>query len=535
MKFKFASQIVKNCVGNSKMTLVIPLIVFGFGFVGVGQVSAVSQGYTLTTDGNLTLYTAGFDYSTTNNDTTGFVIYKGTYPAFSSGFGVTTDDYNGYTIRDIVNDNYATSSCNFVGAIIECDLNSGIIGTPTAGDYWVTLFAEQDSEPLVTNDWYSLVFDGSQWVYSQVEPTIQYTRIISINPGGNATTSTSTSQAINITGYISDVDYATGTKVTVYISRDSSTQQTSALMAWESAGAPYSAYFEFPISSSGDFSLSTTTDTSDFLEGRYSIAVSIDLVTSVAYQENGLIGLVQSGWDYFMGVLELANGSQQDTNSPSNIRKVDSFIIGALTYYDEATDAVVSARNNLMVDSAICSPLSGSFEILGCLSFLILPTPTMLNNVWSNLYSNVLTHAPFGYITRFVTLATGLQSSMPVPLTYTFGTSAPEELQGKSIEFQIWDNFGLISEIRSDDAENKNIWEITQPFFELIVGLGVLGVILYDLLNIGIPAFGGGASYPQSGRIPVSQLPDQPVERRVTYGQANNVSIRDNTRRKKMM
>ena len=92
-----------------------------------------------------------------------------------------------------------------------------------------------------------------------------YTRIDTISPSGNATTSTTTSQAISITGFISNDDYATGTKVTVYVSRDSSTQQTSALMAWESAGAPYSAYFEFPITSPGYFSLSTTTDTSSYI------------------------------------------------------------------------------------------------------------------------------------------------------------------------------------------------------------------------------------------------------------------------------
>jgi len=497
MNFKFASQIVKYCVGNSIKTIVFLLLaVPSFAF-------ATDQGI-VTQIGTSTFSFVSFDTMGTQPNA-GVILYTitGAYPAGSQYPAVTSGSYPNKLVditavlgATVISDNEFTF-----------DVASGGLGWTADGDYGLRLYSTTDSFDTA---WYNINISGGVYSVNGTQPANPFTRIISINPCCNATTSTSSSQAIDITGYVAPTDYATGTTLTVYISRDSSTQQTSGLMAWESVGAPYTASFTFPITSSGDFSFSTTTDTSAFLEGRYSIAVSIDLTVETALENGGLIGLVQSGWGYFMGVLELANGSQTDQNNASNIRKVESFIIGKLTYYDEATDAVVSARNNLLVDSSICSPLSGSFEILGCLSFLILPTPAMLNQVWNNLYNNVLIHAPFGYITRFVAIATGLTQEMPVPLTYTYGSSAPTVLQGKSIEFQIWDHFGFVNTIESDSlTDPKNLWEITMPYFNMIIGLGVLGVILWDLLDIGVPAFTGSGRSSRRMTATTDSDPDQ--------------------------
>jgi len=145
----------------------------------------------------------------------------------------------------------------------------------------------------------------------------------------------------------------------------------------------------------------------------------------------------------------------------------------------------------------------------------------MLNQVWNNLYNNVLTHAPFGYITRFVAIATGLTQEMPVPLTYTYGSSAPTILQGKSIEFQIWDHFGFVNTIESDSlTDPKNLWEITMPYFNMIIGLGVLGVILWDLLDIGVPAFTGSGR--SSRRMTATTDSDSDQKPRVT-GQTGSI------------
>jgi len=76
---------------------------------------------------------------------------------------------------------------------------------------------------------------------------------------------------------------------------------------------------------------------------------------------------------------------------------------------------------------------------------------------------------------------------------------------------------------------------IVDPYFRVIVALGVLGVILRDIMELGIPNFGNAIGrkedYQRTGTIPVYQMPDQDTPH-ATYGEAQEIKIRFNGRNK---
>lgn len=341
------------------------------------------------------------------------------------------------------------------------------------------------------------------------------TRVIEVTPYSReeSTTATSTAMSTSITGYVSEEDFVEGMTARLSVFRLSSTQQVSKVMAWETiqAGAPHSYALEWEITSSGDFYFSTTTDTSDFLEGAYSIVGEIVIPATTDT-------FLSSVWQAFMDALTKANGTEP---AESPIRMVDRFIIGAPTWYDELVEDVTQSRDLALLSLESCNPLDESFSIKDCLFLLLLPTEQGFADLWDTAYSEIFTKAPLGYITRFVEIITLGEATMPPALTYTYGTSAPEELQGKSVMFQIFDteNISLITSIESDSlVDPKNIWEITAPYFNAIVGLAVLGVILKDLMAIGIPDFTNSPS--SRGR----------VNARMDTSDIDNMKITDHSR-----
>lgn len=326
--------------------------------------------------------------------------------------------------------------------------------------------------------------------YDELE--LDSTRVISVAPvtRNGSLTATSTEMITSVTGFVNEDDYVEGMKVTITAFRLSSVQQTSMVMAWENATntAPHRYNVSFDIDASGEFNFSTTVDTSEFILGTYSI------VAEIVYplQTNNFL---QSTWQTLMSALERANGTQP---AMSPIRYVDRFIIAEATWYDDLVTQVTGERDMALSKLDSCNPFDSEFDIIDCLLLLVLPTPSDLAEIWDRLYTDLFTKVPFGYITRFVEIMSLNGGVIPPAVVYTFGTSSPVDLQGMTIDFQIFDpaNWTLISEIESDSLTNpKNVWEIIMPYINMIIGLGVLGVILQDLLRMGsVQNYGGGRS-----------------------------------------
>lgn len=358
------------------------------------------------------------------------------------------------------------------------------------------------------------VFDSTAYNSSY----IPYTRVVSVTPSAT-TTATSTSFVFGGTVNIMPDDYVASSTFRLSVIHQSSVQQVSALQAWETftEGTYLSSfYIDFPVTGQGTTNYSTTTDISSFPEGKYTITGELIIPDRE-----------QSLWQTFQDILITASGN---TPAETEFRLKSWFIIGQPTFYDEIVTDVVAQTNLALIDLAVCSPFSGDFDIADCLLLLIIPPTATLQTMGDSLVNNALRVFPLGYITRMLEIITLSTPLTPPALTYTYGTSAPTDIQGMTVSFQIFDGFTLIPTILADDGSGKDVWGIVMPYFNTIIALGVLGVILMDILKLGLPNFGGDG-YTTSGDVPVSQLPDQPDRNKVTYGQVMNIKIKNRTRR----
>jgi len=350
---------------------------------------------------------------------------------------------------------------------------------------------------------------------------VPFTRVISLSPANGTTTATSSAFELEGTINIMPVDYVEGTVFRLMVMHKSSMQQVSMLQAWETAvNGTYvgTVGFEFPVSATGIYTFSTTSDFSAYPEGEYAIQGAI----IIPGETGGL-------WDRFLDMFEQYGGGVGDERL---YEKNSTFIIGQLTWYDEVVNSVVESRQMTMTNSLVCSPFSEDFEIVDCMYFLIVPSTAQLQSLVDNLFTSVLRIAPLGYVTRFLEIVTLSDPTMPPALTYTDGTSAPEALQDRTVSFQIFESFDLVTTIVADDGSNKNIWDIVTPFFDTIIALGVLGVILFDVISLGLPDFSAASGgYRGSGNVPVSQLPETPDRNKNSY-EAQRIRIKDKTRRR---
>lgn len=301
------------------------------------------------------------------------------------------------------------------------------------------------------------------FILSSDIPADTSTHIISVTPANGDVVATSTTFSFAVTGYVNPGDYTDGMQVVMDWGNRSTASQNvvgpifSTMVLLDSKGT-----FTFPISSSGLFSFSTTTNMQQV--GDYNVNTT----------------LIGSAFTVF-GV-----------NFGSHLFAATStlFTVATTTEFDRVTRDVQAQVQHF--SSSACS--FSNFQVFGCLSYLIIPSTADMRTLFNQLYDIFFKQFPFGYVTRFITVVNGVGVApvMPPALTYTFGSSSPAVLQGDQVAFQIWEHTDQITAIRSDDGQNKSIWDIVDPYFTLVTGLAVVLVIVTDLMQID---FGEVASY----------------------------------------
>jgi len=292
------------------------------------------------------------------------------------------------------------------------------------------------------------------------------TCILSVTPSNGSTIATSTSAIFAVNGYLSSEDYDSGNnKVRVTLS-----YSQSAGAHWYSPVAVASCrigifddsdtcdYYEWELPSAGSFNVSTTTALLD--TGRYNMDASID---------------AQQLW---VLTRNLTATSTQFT------------VVGATgldLLHDRIAGEFASTTASSTLDLSSCNLISGSFNVLTCGYALIVPPQDLIKTSFVNFYNGALQVVPFGYVTRFVTIISTGTAVIPPPLSYEFGSSSPQVLQtisnGDPVTFQIFDQFDELESIRTDDGQDKGIWDIIMPWFNIFVILAVLLLILEDLLG----------------------------------------------------
>jgi len=165
------------------------------------------------------------------------------------------------------------------------------------------------------------------------------------------------------------------------------------------------------------------------------------------------------------------------------------FYIMQKSLLDTIEDTVITSIDDLASGSTTAALLPHctmdfvDFNFSRCFIELFIPTGNQMSGLFINLKDNGLSRAPFGYVTRTVDIFLDTNSAIPPPLSYTFGSSSPAVLQGKTYSVQIFNSFDELESIRSDDGQNKNIWDIVMPYFRTVMALAIFFVMIEDLLG----------------------------------------------------
>lgn len=308
------------------------------------------------------------------------------------------------------------------------------------------------------------------------DPYAGTTHIWQTTPADLAIVATSTSFTFGATGEVTPADYDSSS--VVKIEWYNNTLYEGAYPASFTAVHKIS----FPLSASGAFDVSTTTDMSTQALGLYTMTVSI------SHDKYDFFGIS------FWGVDDVKNTYSFNISASSTLATYSEWDKNIKLIETGSSDPANYGKGVSIISNGCDVPFFGmaSTTVMSFARCLIFPSSIELSKMGSDFYKNVLTLFPFGYITRFVSI---LASTTPVSvpaLSYKFGSSSPASLQAITANDAVtfnpfssayYSSSSPLMGIRADDGTNKNVWDIIDPWFQTIVTIGILLMMLDELLG----------------------------------------------------
>lgn len=180
--------------------------------------------------------------------------------------------------------------------------------------------------------------------------------------------------------------------------------------------------------------------------------------------------------------------------SSINDDQVHTFIVNQGTWLGNLQQSIFNTMNTALSDRPAtstqvmyntCAPLSSTFDIQDCMAVLFVPSKEGMTDVFNSVRSNVLSHKPWGYITRVFNIITSTSTAVSLPSwTAHVQTSASSSI---SLTFDPADMIAgagsLLNSIR-DPIYGKNTREIFEPFVQLFFAIGVIFTIVVDLMRM---------------------------------------------------
>jgi hypothetical protein len=308
-----------------------------------------------------------------------------------------------------------------------------------------------------------------------------YTTISTVTPHDLTIHATSTTFTFGATGYLyyTDLSSTTVLRITYY---------NNGLASIVASPSVVSHVIEFPITDVGFFSFSTTTSLTDPLGVYYMKTEILDSSSPSTVFTYFSCWIIES---YCQGSIITASSTEFDLSSTTS-----------LAYYNNG-DAITKWGNNgsehpedygTTVSTGIefcnINPFSEGGSLLTTIECLFKPTGNEVQTLWSDARDNVFSIFPLGYFTRFIVLIALPTPVEPPPLSYSFGSSSPTVLRAITasdpIYFQPWDRFDELESIRSDQGNNKNLWDIVDIYFTIAVSFATLVYILNRLIGLEI-------------------------------------------------
>jgi hypothetical protein len=178
-----------------------------------------------------------------------------------------------------------------------------------------------------------------------------------------------------------------------------------------------------------------------------------------------------------------------------------SFTVGEVTELQTLINNIVTLGTNQGLGNlsattteaamSACNMISFSFNLGDCLTVLFYPNTANMTRVFDTATHGFLTRAPWGYVTRLVTIltnnatSTSATSTLPA-FTVSFASSSP--MYGSDMTFDMQDmvmgGASLINGI-TDPISGKSMREITEPWIQLFIAITALSIIFHDIMSMG--------------------------------------------------
>lgn len=365
---------------------------------------------------------------------------------------------------------------------ITCDgvqvnnLQSSMVGIPVGNYYLVYGQAPSNKWDSAGGEVYYGLFTWNGTDVGAYSTDVS-TRIISTVPTDKAVVATSTTFSISYTGYLNSIDLNSGSRVRlkVYNNVERASNLVGPIFANMTNGnSAFNKEYTYDIPSDGTFSAPTQTENIQSI-GQYFMEFTIEKGTDAWYNL----------FDWFHTTIY----STTTEFTVSTTTQYDLLIHDTREELDNMGKAIATST------ASYCN--LASFQWYGCLNavymVLFVPSSADFKSYLTDLNDDVYAHAPLGYIKRFQDLlATSTTKAMPV-IDYTFSTSSRSALApilgGERIYFDPFQyaTGTTITSITSDGANGlpeKNLWQIVEPFYNTVLALILMIMIIHDLTNI---------------------------------------------------
>jgi len=296
------------------------------------------------------------------------------------------------------------------------------------------------------------------------------TRIDSVVPvPDSSANATSTSFTFSASGYVNGNDYATSSTMLHIRAR-----QLTGMGLRDNSILSQGVEFYIPITASGAFSVSTTTNI--YSSGQWTAYYAIETPSITVF---GVPILFEDFW---------LPGGNFFTKSLAVI--YDKFEVATSSSFEQQEAAIDISGNSIVASTTVsgannCAALSAGFDLGACLTSLVQPSDAELADDVNTVKTKILAKAPWGYVYRFVSI---LSASSTVALP-TFNVDIADNTAASgTLAFDPGDMLSgggtLLSGI-TDPHSGKNMRQIIEPFIQLFIAISVLIIIFHDLMAMG--------------------------------------------------
>lgn len=149
------------------------------------------------------------------------------------------------------------------------------------------------------------------------------------------------------------------------------------------------------------------------------------------------------------------------------------------------------------VSLAGCSPLT--FDISSCMASLFFPSTSQLSSLFEGLKNGLFSAMPWGYITRFMVIASGNATTTLPSLVFHFADAPPPLdtiTSGATLDLTPWPYLlgttSMLSRATST-ATGQTFRQIVEPGWNMFVYLCFFMLVVHEILGIVFPTNGFGS------------------------------------------